>query len=317
MADPADKNTQKPSLKWRLYAWWKGYDIADIEEILRQRQRAKNRPEEEPPPLNEEERQSQWDEARVRVTQMIWGQGFCGPGGRQNVIDMSKLLALSPKMSAMVLGAGLGGPSRVLAQEFGVWINGYECSDILAREGMDISTAKGLEKKAPIQQCDLDNTPTFNRTFDRAFSKEALFTLQNKPALFKTVFDQLKKDSLFLISDYFIKDQDSLSLPDMVDWTSHEPLEPCPLTPETMAEALEGAGFTIRVKEDITAPYLDMINAAWGNTENQIKDLAADEETRKNNLQALQKELELWNRRSIAFRSGELILYRYLAHKSS
>ena len=103
----------------------------------------------------------------------------------------------------------------------------------------------------------------------------------------------------------------------MIDWATHEPLAPCPLTPETMTEALEGAGFTIRIKEDITAPYLEMINAAWGNTEDQIKELTTDEETHKNNLRALQQELELWNRRTIAFRSGELILYRYLAHKSS
>ncbi len=246
---------------------------------------------------------------------MIWGEGFCGPGGRQNVIDMSKLLALSPKMSAMVIGAGLGGPSRVLAQEFGVWINGYETSELLAKEGMQLSVDKGLEKKAQIIHSDLNDNPAFDRTFDRAFSKEYLYIIENKAPLIKSIYEQLKEDSLFLISDYIIKDNSSLTHPHMIEWLNHVPNKPFLLTSGAMIECMEDAGFNIRIHEDISDHYLDMISAAWENTSAVIQQMSDDEKSAQKNMLAIQKEAELWSRTTKVLRSGELRLYRYLAHK--
>lgn len=313
-AETQDKRKKIP-LKWRLTAWWKGYDIDDVIALMCRKEQEKNAGKEQPPKISEKENKQLWDDTRIRITQMIWGEGFCGPGGRQNVIDMSKLLALSPKMSAMVIGAGLGGPSRVLAQEFGVWINGYERSEPLAEEGMKISVTKGLEKKAPIIHLDLNDNPTFDRTFDRAFSKEVLFLIENKAPLFKIIYDQLKEDSLFLISDYIIKDESSLSHPAVVDWIKNEPLEPFPLTADAMINTLEEADFNIRIHEDITDHYLDMINAAWENTEEVIRQIAGDNDSGKKDMIAIQQEAELWKRRTTVLRSGELRLYRFLAHK--
>ncbi len=315
MTAKTDSSGKKIPLKWRIIAWWNGYDIADLEERMRQHELAKNARKKDTTSPDKTDNKVLWDEARLKVTQLVWGEGFCGPGGRQNVVDMSKLLALSPKMSAMVIGAGLGGPSRVLAQEFGVWINGYERCEALAEEGMKISTSKGLEKKAPIIHLDLDDNPNFDRVFDRAFSKEVLFLIKNKAPLFKTIFEQLKDDSLFLISDFIIRDKGGMSTPNMVDWVKHEPLEPFPLTAEAMIETLEKVGFSIRIHEDISDHYLDMINAAWENTEDTIKQIAGNDDAAKNNMRAIQTEANLWNRRTKVLRSGELRLYRFLAHK--
>lgn len=310
MTAKTDVSNKKIPLKWRLFAWWKGFDPADIEERMRLQG-----PTKEQPVVTEEEDKNLWDQARLKITQMIWGEGFCGPGGRQNVIDMSKLLALSPKLSAMVIGAGLGGPARVLAKEFGVWINGYETSEPLATEGMKISVSKGLEKKAPIIHSDLNDNPSFDRVFDRAFSKEVLFVIENKENLFKIICDQLKDDSLFLISDYVVKDSESLSQPNMIDWAKHEPLAPFPLTANGMIDALEKAGFTIRIHEDITENFLDMITEAWTGSEEMLKQIADGDISDKKNLTAFMQEVELWGRRTSVMRSGDLRLYRFLAHK--
>ncbi|MCF8473122.1 MAG: class I SAM-dependent methyltransferase [Emcibacter sp.] len=314
MAAKTENNSKKIPLKWRLIAWWQGYDLADIEEKMRLRH-GSNQGSPVKTPATEKNNKISWNQKRMDIAQMIWGTGFCGPGGAKNVIDMSKLLALSPKMSAMVIGAGLGGPARVLAEEFGVWISGYDHNKLLTEEGMKISTAKGLEKKAPIIHLDLENSPAFDRQFDRAFSKEFLFSIKNKAPLLKIIYDQLKHDSLFLLSDYVIKDEASITHPDIIAWEKYTPDNSYLITSDAYNILLEKAGFKIRIHEDITQHYLEMINEAWASTEKLIQKLADNKQDIKEDLSAIMEETRLWNSVTKAMRSGELKLYRYLAHK--
>jgi len=311
----ANKDVKVP-LKSRLKAWWEGYDVADMEAKLLARlaREAKaSAPKKDKAPVSKAE----WDEARIAVAQMVWGNGFCGPGGPENVIAMSKLLALSPKLSAMVVGAGLGGPSRVLAKEFGVWISGYESSKELAEAGQQMSVDAGLEKKAHIHHKNLDDVYDFERQFDRAYSKEAMFTVENKSKLVEAIFGNLKEDGLFLITDYVIKDVDSLSDPDVIDWLRQEPVDPFPVTSGTTTRTLEAAGFNIRVNEDITDQYLGLITDAWANADQIVATLSQQGEDAKANLMAILSEAEFWSRRTKIMKSGQLRVCRYLAHKPS
>lgn len=306
----------KVPLKFRLKAWWEGYDVADMEAKMLARL-AREATASAPPKDSPVVIKAEWDEARIAIAQMVWGDGFCGPGGPENVIAMSKLLALSPKLSAMVIGAGLGGPSRVLAKEFGVWISGYESSKELAEGGMKMSRDAGLEKKAPIKHCDLDNVYDFERQFDRAYSKEAMFTVENKARLLEAIYGNLKDDALFLMTDYVIKDVDSLADPDVVDWLRQEPLDPFPVTSGTTTRTLEAVGFNIRVNKDITEQYLAMITDAWANADQIVATLSQQGDSAKTNLRAILNEAEFWSRRTKIMKSGQLRVCRYLAHKPS
>lgn len=316
----AETKEKKIPLKLRLKAWWEGYDVNDIKEKLARNDQQDTQgvtPAKAPPAVSEDAQRILWDQARVKVAQIVWGEGFCGPGGAENVIAMSKLLALTPKMSALVIGAGLGGPARVLAQQFGVWITGYETNAVLAEEGMKMSVGAGLEKKAPILLSDLNNNPVFDRAYERAFAKESLFTVEHKKNLIINIFNQLKDDSLFLITDYVIESPESLTHPDVIEWIRHEPLNPFLVTSATQVKTLEKAGFNIRVNEDITDHYLEMVNEAWETASGVIEMLAQDGEDGRNNMLAILKEAELWNRRTKIMRSGQLKVCRYLAHKPS
>ena len=305
-----------------MKAWWEGYDVADMEAKLRARngkatyeELTREEPAAEAPTQDAKSEKFSWSEARIQVAQLIWGQGYCGPGGPENVIAMSKLLALSPKQSAMVIGAGLGGPARVLAQEFGVWISGYENSEELAARGMKMSKDAGLEKKAPIYYKDFDEIEPFERNFDRAYSKEAFFTIQKKAELLKEIYKNLKEDSLFLVTDYVIRDIESMQDSDVQKWLRQEPLDPYPITSETMVKYLEEAGFNIRVNEDITEHYIELIQEAWANADQVVKTLSARGPEAADNLQAIMKEAQFWSQRTKLLRSGMLQVHRYLAHK--
>ena len=190
----------KVPLKWRMKAWWEGYDRDDIRKRLA---RGEEIDEADLERSAEKTKSSSgnpigWDENRLESTQIIWGEGYCGPGGPEYVKSMSKLLCMNSNMSVAVIGADLGGPSRVLATKFGAWITGYEESKELAEKGMLHSVKAGLEGKAPIQVYDPKNADIFERTFDRAYSKEVLYTVEDKKSLLKNVFKNLKDGGFFL-----------------------------------------------------------------------------------------------------------------------
>ena len=228
---------------------------------------------------------------------------------------MSKLLGMTSEMSVSVIGAGLGGPSRVLAEQFGAWITGYEESEHLAKKGMELSVKAGLEGKAPINHYTPSEKDPFERAFDRAYSKEALYTVEDKPRLLKNLFEHLKDSGLFLINDYTLGSTESLANHDVQKWFRQEPLHPYPVPSETMEKMLTDCGYTLRVNEDITDSYVDMIAKSWVGVAEVIESLNKQEEDQTDTIQRLIKEAEFWNLRSKLLKEGHLRVWRFLAYK--
>ena len=89
------------SLGLRMKAWWEGYDPDEIQKRIQDRAPAPDLIEE---PAAEEKKAitvdtiDPWDDETVDIAQFVWGKGFCGPGGPEFVVALSKLLALSPEM---------------------------------------------------------------------------------------------------------------------------------------------------------------------------------------------------------------------------
>ncbi len=309
----------KIPFRTRLKVWWEGYDLNDVKRRLKEREEARARadaaaapspPRSADPVLPVEP----WDSRRIEIAQFIWGEGYCGPGGPEHVIAMSKLLSLSPEMSAMVIGAGLGGPSRVLAQEFGVWITGFEESAALAQAGMELSVRTGLAKKAEIRHYN-PKAPEFDRNFDRAFAKEALFTIEHKSHLLRHVHKKLKDEGLFLMTDYFLSRESVVNHPDYLEWKTKEPERPHPVPAGEMLEILKAEGFSIRVNEDMTPQYVSMISRAWAEADRVIAELMRQGEEGKQLVQVLLREAELWNLRSRLLKANILQVHRILAAK--
>ena len=313
------ENIVKIPLKWRIKAWWEGYDLDDIKERLSQGEDINeadlNKPKEEPEPIADAPEALVWDDKRLETAQLIWGEGYCGPGGPEYVTNMSKLLGMSSKMSVAVIGAGLGGPSRVLTNEFGAWITGYEQSEMLAKKGMDISTKEGLESKAPILHFDPSADEQFERTFDRAYSKEALYIVEDKSKLLKSVFENLKDGGLFLINDYMLSGVDALNNKDVQKWLRLEPSQPFPIPVDIMEKLLTDCGFLLRVNEDITDTYIDMIAQSWMGADKVIQSLADQDEDNSDMIQRMIKEAEYWMLRSKTMKEGHVKAWRFLAYK--
>lgn len=305
----------------RLKAWWEGYDPDEIKKRLREREKVSA--VEEPGPVEAPIKMSisadtidPWDEETIDIAQYIWGKGFCGPGGPEYIVALSKLLALSPEMSMLQIGAGLGGPARVLADRFGVWITGYDASANLVEKGNKLSKMAGLEKKAALEYYNPEEVESFGRKFDRALSKEALFTIQDKNNIIANIEDKLKPGGLFLMTEYVLGSDAVIGKDRYKEWVVGERHHPYPILAEELVGLVKGNRMQVRVSEDISMQYIEMINKAWSGADEVAAKLAKqDDGTQK--IQVLMREAEFWTRRKKLLESGDLKLWRIVANKKS
>ena len=318
---PADTAIKLP-LKLKIMAWWEGYDSSEIQERLAQREGANAKPEPQPvekqpiETLDEEMPVDPWDEETIDIAQYVWGDGFCGPGGPEYIVGLSKLLALSPEMSMMQLGAGLGGPARTLCDRFGVWVTGYDESEQLVKAGNELSKIAGLSKKAILEQYNPEELEDFDRQFDRALSKEALFTVKNKTGVIRAVEEKLKPGELFLVTDYVVADESIYGKDVYKQWRVGERADPCPVTEIEFKQMLKDVKLQVRVSEDISGDYIKLINKAWAGADKVAAKLAK-EENGAALIQTLMREAEFWARRKRMLESGDIRLWRFVANKKA
>lgn len=314
------KGSPKIGVGLRLKAWWEGYDTDEIAKRLRDRE-----PEDFDEPTGEkvEEAASKeltkenfdpWDDQTVDIAQYVWGKGFCGPGGPDYIISLSKLLALSPEMSMLQIGAGIGGPARVLVDRFGVWITGFEASQVLVEKGRKLSKIAGLEKKAVLEQYDPTDFDGFSRKFDRAISKEALFTIEDKAGMIAKIEDKLKPGGLFLLTEYVIDSDSVIGKDSYKEWAAGERHRPYPVLADDLLQILKDNHMQVRVSEDISRQYVDMITQAWAGADTVAAKLAKREDG-ATMIQTLMREAEFWTRRKKMLESGDLKLWRIVANK--
>jgi SAM-dependent methyltransferase len=326
VAKPIKKNnhavatTVKPQIKLgqKIFAWWEGYDLDALIALAMATPQASV--EVPVAPANPEASSTKpipfdpWSANRADVAQLIWGKAFCGPGGPEHVISMSKLLALTPEMSIADLGAGLGGPARVLAEHFGVWVTGFETSNYLVTAGNEMSHISGMARKAPIKHFDINSSEPFERRFDRIYGHGFLSNLKTLPDMINKVSAALKSDGLLLTTDYFARDRKTLTDPDVISWLAAEPHKPNLHSIDKALKEFEAHKLMVRVNEPMTDQYTKLVTDGWKVADQLVAELMEDGEAAQLVPFVLQ-EAEIWSRRLKIFASGKVAVRRILAAK--
>lgn len=295
----------KPKIPFwvRLKAWWEGYDLA-----LRE-----NRPDAaDSGPLTqdavryEEERHIS---QRLEVMQQLWGVGMSGPGDEDFILKLVKPFALNPAHTVIDVGAGLGGATRLISEKFDIWITGLEADREVAEAGMELSTMAGMAKRAPIHYFDMDRYEFRENSTDCVFSKEALFTVEDKERLLKEIIRMIKPRGQLLFTDFVVAPgADERAL---FNWIEGEPKRPSAWTMHDYEAALTEARLDIRIKEDITQQVHGIITASWARFLSDLKGKSLDKDTSK----AVSDAVELWTRRTQAIEAGALKVCRFHALK--
>ena len=212
----------------------------------------------------------------------------------------------------MDFGAGLGGGTRALVNEFGVWVNGVEPTADIAKAGKELSIKAGLEKKADIVRYSPEGFEPKQGSTDCILSSETLYLVEDKAKILKQFEWSLKPRGQVSIND-FVRN-DALEIGD-------QRLQGLGMSPSDQTFFASGAeyvkwfrelNFDLRVNEDITDRYRKMIMDGWLEFTQAGGEKAAHAKALP---EEVVKEVQLWTRRVAAFDAGDVRVMRYYAIK--
>jgi len=294
----------KPSFKARFKAWWEGYDLNAPEPVAAEPVLAPVAVEEPPAPI------PPLEQPYIKIAQYIWGESLTGPGGAAAILTLVKPFALDPSMTVMDFGAGLGGGTRAVSEEFGVWVNGFEPDPIMAAGGQELSVKKGA-KKADIKPCTPQDFQPKAATYDCIYSSEALYTVPEKEKLLGTFERALKARGQIALTDFVRAPGTKADDPRLADFTTRGGEAGHFWLGDEYLAKMKALKFDVRVDEDLTAGYRTSVIEAWVNF---TQDSSASGPARAYP-DELVAEVTLWTKRLAALDSGALQLRRYYAIK--
>ena len=125
---------------------------------------------------------------------MVWGSGFLSPGGSDLVLELVALVGITPAMSVLEIGAGIGGVARTLVQQYGIWIDCHEESDDCVRVGNELCKMAGAANRVRLTRYDPGSIELGAGAWDCIVSREALYRIGDKSRL----IDELRKGTYIL-----------------------------------------------------------------------------------------------------------------------
>ncbi len=273
--DEEGEEAPKVPLRLRFKAWWEGEDAAEL--MARE---ASGESEEDAGDAEKggggfsgdlkatkavptDPYSSLWSETRLNVAEMVWGEGFLGPGGEEYVHELAIPLALNSKQTVLYLGAGLGGPARYISNEADLWITTMEPCQFLVDAGKEQATMAGEAKKVAMEQVDMEDLELRKNKYNAIFSDKAFFTVRKKNQCFKNIYRALKPKGQFMLIDYMLPKAVGDTV-EIKNWILSEEVPPELWSLKQMHDCLEGLGLNIRIEEDITGGFRKRFMVGWG-----------------------------------------------------
>ncbi len=310
--DLAKKGEQRIPFPIRLKAWWEGYDPADLMR-LRGGWEGDNGVGADPEDLAVEappEEVVRYSDSHIAFAELAWGEGSIGPDSQAFVLDLAKPLALDPKHSVLNLGAGLGASTRAIAKAFDVWIEGLEANSTLAKLAAERSVKAGLGERAMVRHYDPEAADLQEGRYDAIFSREALFVVANKKALFEGLRDALKANGQLLFTDFVLSDPGAEDAA-VKSWKDKEAEAPTLWTIKQVTDGLTSLGLEVRISEDISDRFQQVVQQEWA----RLLDKVQQNQLPRRLQNYLTEAAELERYRMAALDGGSLRVYRFHTYK--
>lgn len=247
-----------------------------------------------------------WPPGRVAAAEALWGEGFILPGGPEETLRLARSLGLREDATLLLLGAGLGGPARAIAESLGCWVAGFEQDpDLAAIAGLRALRAGPAGRRATISPWN-PAAPVLRTAYHHhAVLLEPLRGAQPEPVL-SAVTRALKPHAQLALVELVAE-----STPDptreawaRLEWRAAElPKQ------ETITRMLGRLGYEVRVAEDISERHVRLALAGWTALVESME--ARRPEPRL--LAAIVTEAERWLLRLRLLRGGQLRLLRWHA----
>jgi ubiquinone/menaquinone biosynthesis C-methylase UbiE len=184
----------------------------------------------------------EYDESMLALLQIIWGDGFLSPGGRE---EIARLLEGSSISGCKVLdiGCGLGAIDELLVREHGASsVVGVDIDPQLIEHMQARMARAGLSDRIEGRRVDGGPLPFEAASFDVVFSKDSLVQIPDKAALFAEILRVLCPGGRFIASDWLRGGSGAYS-PEMMEFFRLEGIAYNMASLQESAAALRTAGF--------------------------------------------------------------------------
>ncbi|MGB0661215.1 MAG: class I SAM-dependent methyltransferase [Mangrovicoccus sp.] len=210
------------------------------------------------------------ENACAAITQAVAAAGICQTdltpadlveldefhlGGAAATLKLVAQFDLPENAKLLDIGAGLGGPARLIAQNHSYYVHGVDITPGFVAAAEMLSDWTGFTTRTSFSIGDATALPFAAESFDGAYSFHLGMNIANKAALCAEAYRLLKPGGTFLSYD-------------ILQGPGGEVLYPTPwadlaaqsyvVSPEVMEQHLTGAGFEILTRIDRTAE-----NLAW------------------------------------------------------
>ncbi len=178
----------------------------------------------------------------IAKLELLWGDGFLSPGGREEVALILEGLDLTG-LTVLDVGCGIGGIDLLLVEEHGAArVLGIDVEDLVLEHAMARARDAGLADRLSFRKVAPGPFPLADASFALVFSKDSLVHIPDKGALYAEVLRVLKPGGVFAASDWMRRDATPPS-DEMKTWLQEISLA-LDLAPLDQAEALlRQAGF--------------------------------------------------------------------------
>ena len=121
--------------------------------------------------------------------------------GHQATRELAEEAGLAPGQRLLDIGSGIGGPARMLAQDFGVAVTAVDLTEAFCRTAAELS-ALLPEAAAPGFVCaDATRLPFPADRFDVVWTQHAAMNIPDKPALYRECLRVCRPGGHFLVYD--------------------------------------------------------------------------------------------------------------------
>jgi SAM-dependent methyltransferase len=248
-----------------------------------------------------------WSDARITVSDALWGEGFIFPGGAEETLRLARPLGLTAAASLLLLGAGGGGPSRALAMQLGVWVTGFEADARLAAVAAERNARAGLARRAPVEAWDPDNPVFSGPSHHHAIALQPLRGARPEPVL-AAMRGALKPGGHLVLTELVAESPLDPAEPVTAGWLRLEQRAAALPTETAINRSLGQLGYDIRVAEDISDRHAHLAALGWRQALAAISGRPSVDAA-----SALVREAELWLLRLRLIRARKMRLMRWHA----
>jgi SAM-dependent methyltransferase len=180
-------------------------------------------------------------------------------GGKDATLRLARLASLEPGTRVLDVGGGLGGPARTLAAEFGCRVTTIDLTPSYVEAARMLTARLGLAGKVTHDLGDALALPYADGAFDLVWTQNTGMNIEDKARLYAGFHRVLRRGGRLATQEPMAGRAEPIIYPVM--W-ARDPSGSFLRTPSEMRALIEGAGFRVRVWDDVTAETAGPVDPA-------------------------------------------------------